>query len=83
MTFSLFSWVESGDGNSAWLYINSDPVEESYHQTHSESGMMVSTGGRQVTREVSEGDTIEIRAENKLGNSYRNIFYCAEYLPKM
>ena len=83
MTFSMVSVVESGQYNWAFLYINGDHVTESQHTTHhSESGKVVSSGGREVTREVSQGDTIELRAISMDGFSLR-IHFCAEYVPKM
>ena len=82
MTFSLYSHVYSGEGNTARLFINGVEVDESEHFTYSETGMVWSTGGREMTREVSQGDNIELRT-TRMSGYYGNINYCAEYVPNM
>ena len=87
MTYSMRSYVDSGYGNMARLYINEDLVTGSEHGTYSISGGQVtSNGGRQVTREVFQGDNIELRTSSTLlsgSSGYFSINFCAEYLPKM
>ena len=78
----MYSQVGSKDENRAYLYINDGAVAESGHRTFSETGMVRSTGGREVTREVSQGDKIELRATLMEGYYY-GINFCAEYIPKM
>ena len=82
MTYSTASWVNSGNFNEAFLYINGDLVRESAHSTISETGQVRSTGGRQVTWEASQGDNIEYRTTYMTGN-FNAFICCAEYLPKM
>ena len=82
VTYSLYSRVNSGDINSAYLYTNGDQVAESQHWTNSETGEVWSTGGREVTREFSQGDKIDLRTTSMDGEYWR-INFCAEYVPKM
>ena len=83
ISYSMFSWVDSGEQNDANLYINGQQLsDETFHRTYSESGLVVSTSGRVVTVEASAGDEIEIRTTTMLGDYYR-ILYCAEYIAKM
>ena len=87
----MLSRVESGDTNRAYLHINGDWVEESEHITYSGWGAVYSTGGREVTREFSQGDNIELKADTMdvsrhpgwMDGYYNNIVFCAEYVPKM
>ena len=81
VTFSLYSRVDSGESNLAYLYINGGQVAESEHHTYG-SRSVFSTGGREVTREVSQGDTIELRTTEMRG-IYYDINFCAEYFPKL
>ena len=78
----MISFVNSGEGNSAWLYINGGRVDESEHRTDSDSGQVYSTGGRELTREVRQGDKIELRT-TLMDGVYWYLNYCAEYVPKM
>ena len=78
----MWSKVKSGEWNSALLYINNKGVEESRHGTSSENGLVRSTGGREIKREFSQGDNIELRAP-KMDGEYWYIHYCAEYVPKL
>ena len=82
MSFSMESRVYSDEDNIAYLSLNGEGVDESEHRTYSQSGVVQSTGGRQVTRELTAGDNIEIRA-TRMDGEYRRILFCAEYLPKM
>ena len=79
----MYSWVDSGEFNYAYLLINGgQQVYESRHGTSSETGIVRSTSGREVIREFSQGNTIELRAYRMEG-VYYHINYCAEYNPKM
>ena len=69
LTYSLYSFVDSGDNNWAYLHLNGDPLRETRHYTYSQTGAVTSTGGRVVTLEASAGDQIEIRATT-MGNNY-------------
>ena len=88
VTYSLQSMVYGNNQNVAYLHLNGVKVPESVHSTYSGPGelerwsgaQVVSTGGREVTREVSTGDTFELRTEVLDGHYYR-INFCAEYIP--
>ena len=83
LTYSLQSWVESGEENDCYLYLNGQRLSaETLHTTYTESGGVWSTGGRVVTLEASAADTIELRTITMNG-SYRHIIFCAEYISKM
>ena len=82
LTFSMWSRVSTGDVNLAWLFINGRPVNESQQHTFSSSSTLYSTDGREVTREFSQGDNIELRTTTMDGG-YTSINFCAEYVPKM
>ena len=63
---------------------NNNKVEETFHASHSSigGGAVISTGGREMTREVSQGDKIELRT-TRMNGSFGSINFCAEYVPKM
>ena len=82
LTYSMVSWVESGGYNICYLYLNGDRLPETIHYTYSDSGELRSTGGRVGIVEASAGDKIKIRA-TYMEVIYRDILYCAEYIPKM
>ena len=82
MSYSLRSSVHIKEGNTAWLFLNGNQLDETEHNTYSNSGTVSSTGGRVVTLEASAGDTIEIRA-TQMDRYYVNIYFCAEFIPKM
>ena len=82
LSYSMQSWVDSGEENWAHLYINGDQLQGPDHDTSSGNGWVRSTGGRLVTLEASAGDTIEIRTTN-MGGYYYYVYFCAEYIPKM
>ena len=82
LTYSLYSWVNSGEVNYCYLFLNGEALPETDHTTSSETGQVRSTGGRVVTLEASAGDKIDIRTD-RMDRYYYDILYCAEYLPKM
>ena len=82
VTFSMMAGMITGHDNRAFLFINGDQVDESLYYTYSQTGLMHSTGGRELSREFNQGDTIELRATGMDGY-YFYINYCAEYVPKM
>ena len=82
LSFSMWSYVNTGLFNDCYLYLNGQKLLETTHETFSASGQVHSTGGRVVTVEVSAGDKIEVRA-TRMDGSYYYILYCAEYIPKM
>ena len=83
LTYSMGSTVNSWNSNLSFLYINGGLLDESSrYRTFSETGQVLSTGGRVVTVEASAGDKIEIRATTVDG-SYWRIIFCAEFISKM
>ena len=81
ISYSLYSYLGSGQANHAYLYLNNYQLDETKHDTYSYRGG-TSTGGRVMNLEVSAGDRIEVRAV-KMEGHYRYILYCAEYIPKL
>ena len=82
LTYSMQSTVYSGNNNICYLYLNGEKLDETRHNTYSQSGRVHSTSGRVVTLEASAGDKIEIRA-TRMDYVYNDILYCAEFIPKM
>ena len=82
LSYSLESWVDGGEINYSYLYINGNKLDETQHETRSGSGWDSTTGGRVVTLEASAGDKIELRATSMSSRYYENL-YCAEYIHKM
>ena len=83
MSYSLSAYFgDSWDTNVAYLYLNDGKLEESRHRTYTGISEVQSTGGREVTLEASAGDTIYLRT-TEMESLYNNIYYCAEYIPKM
>ena len=78
----MYSRVDTGEINYAYLFMNGEELTETQHETYSESGEVGSTSGRVVTLEASAGDEIEIRT-TRMDEYYFNILYCAEYIPRM
>ena len=83
LTLSLMSWVDLGEYNFCYLYINGDRLDILWmHYTASSYGLVQSTGGRMLTVEASTGDKLEIRID-RIDGRYYNIQYCAEFIPKL
>ena len=82
LTYSLASYVDSGDWNYCYLYLNGDQLPKTEHYTRSSTEYGRSTSGRVVTLEASAGDTIELRA-TKMDGSYYRMTFCLEYISKM
>ena len=83
MTYSSTSHVNNGENNLAYVYINGIWDSNSPFLSYSMSGESAFTGGRQITREVSAGDHIELRTTEYMGGEYSGTLFCVEYLPKM
>lgn len=82
VTYSLWSQVDSGDFNFAWLLLNGKKfLSESVHRTSSKSCKVDSTGGRMVILEASAGETIELRT-TRMDLNWQYIYFCAEYIAK-
>ena len=78
----MYSRVESGDYNVAYIYLNGNMLVSSGHDTYTDSGAVISTSGRELTMEVSQGDNIKLRTTH-MGDEYYYINFCAQYVPKM
>ena len=77
VTYSLESWVEIGESNSVWLYLNGRMLPESNHVTSSSSGIVASVGGRVVTLEASAGDSITLMT-SQVERVYFRVYFCVE-----
>ena len=66
ISFSFVSEANSGEINRAWLYLNDEPIEESYHYTgyYSSEGIIASLGSRSLYMRLESGDTITLRADD-------------------
>ena len=82
VSFSMLSYVNSTETNIGHLYHNDVVLEESRHKTHSSSGMVASTGGRELTVEASAGDSISLKTSTMDGDYWR-VMTCFEFLPKI
>ena len=82
VSFSLRSFVDSREGNYAYITVNGEQVTESFHSTYSDSGKVGSTGGREVTLEVSAGDSITLETTTMEGSFY-DVLTCFNFIPTM
>ena len=82
VTFSMQSLVNTGEYNNAFLYENNYKRWETEHGTHSASGRVRSTGGREWTLEARAGQFFYLKADSMDG-IYLDINFCAEYISKM
>ncbi len=76
------SKVDSGDYNWAYLYVNGGQLTETEHNTHSSSGSVSSTSGREWILEAKSGDFITLRT-TLMGGEYLHINFCVDFIPKM
>merc|ERR1712218_734081 len=60
ISYTIKSHQNSGEYNQAWLYINGELIEESYHNTAyiGSEGYVVSLGSRSLYMRLESGDTI-------------------------
>ena len=89
ISFSFVSEANSGEINRAWLYLNGEPIEESYHYTgyYSSEGIIASLGSRSLYMRLESGDTISLRT-GVLGYGLEYISLCFnlaqfDYVPPM
>jgi len=63
ISYSTRSTQFSGQENEAWLYINGEQIEESYHRTAygGSDGGVASLGSRSLYMRLESGDTISLR----------------------
>ena len=78
ISFSLMSLLNTGDYNYAYLYHNGQLIPETLHKTHSNSGEVWSTGGREILVTAQQGDTLTLRTE-RLDYHFNYILTCFEY----
>ena len=78
----MLSYVNSTETNIGHLYHNDVVLEESRHKTHSSSGMVASTGGREMIVEVSAGGSISLKTSTMDGDYWR-VMACFEFLPRI
>ena len=82
MSYSLWSYVGSGENNWAYIFVNGEQVIESEHRTYSSSGSVISTGGREVTLEASAGDSITLHT-SALDRYIAGVLTCFSFIPTM
>ena len=78
VSYSLYSVVNGGDYNWAWIYHNNAQQGETQHSTWSNSGQVISTGAREVTLNARRWDSIYLRTTVMLGE-YVDISICFEF----
>merc|ERR1711953_1031653 len=63
INYTMVSDQHSGEDNKAWLYINGEQIEESYHGTYysGSGGHVNSLGSRSLYMRLESGDTITLR----------------------
>ena len=82
VSYSMLSYVNSDQTNIVHLHHNDLALEESRHKTHSSSGLVASTGGRELIVEASAGDSISLRTSTMDGEYWR-VMTCFEFLPRI
>ena len=87
ISYSIKSLQYSGDYNQAWLTINGEHIEESYHDTYygNSEGYVNSLGSRSLYMRLEAGDTISLKT-GSVGYGLYHITLCFElaqfdYLP--
>ena len=78
----MLSYVNSTETNIGHLYHNDVVLEESRHKTHSSSGLVACTGGRELTLKASAGDSISLKTSAMDGDYWR-VMTCFEFLPRI
>ena len=78
----MLSYVNSTETNIGHLYHNNVALEHSRFKTHSSSGLVASTGGRELIVEASAGDSISLRTSTMDGEYWR-VMTCFEFLPRI
>ena len=78
----MYSRVDSGNENWAMIYHNGYKVPLTDHDTYSQWYVVQSTGGRELFLNARAEDTIYLKA-TKLEGEYHDIYFCAEYIPKI
>ena len=72
--------VHTRDYNLAFLYYNGRRMEETEHKTYySGSGIMASTGGREVMVRAQQGDTLHLRT-GTMDDGFYDVNICFEFV---
>ena len=79
VSFSMTSSVYKGQRNYAWLYLNGQEMEQTFHYTYSENGDMEYTGGREVMVRAQHGDTLHL-GTTAMDGYFWYITSCFEFL---
>jgi len=79
VSYTIKSTQFSGEENQAWLYINGEQIEESYHYTYysGSEGAVTGMGSRSLYMRLESGDTISLRT-GKVGYGLYHITLCFE-----
>ena len=77
LSYGLMSGLTSGHWNEAWLFINGERIEESWHRSgyHYSEGTVESLGSRTLYMALEAGDTITLRTGN-VGWGFYDITLC-------
>ena len=76
VSFAIKSQTHSGESNTAYLYLNGQRIEESYHFTfYSGQGYVDSLGARTLYMRLEEGDTLSLTT-GKIGWGLYDINLC-------
>ena len=79
VSFSLRSYVNTGQKNWVYIYHNQQKIGETYHYTYSEYYKMYYTGGRELITRAEQGDTFHLGTWGMGGNFYQ-IITCFEFV---
>ena len=77
----MWSYVETGDHNLAYLYHNDQRMDETWHDTYygGSGGGMQYTGGREVMVRAQQGDTLHL-GTGTVDRYFWYITSCFEFL---
>ena len=78
ISFSIYSRVDTGEANLAYLYHNGQKMAETVHATTSGKGEVDSTGGREILMRAEQGDSLTLRTGG-LDHAFYRIMTCFEF----
>ena len=79
VSFTLKSYVGTGQRNWVWIYHNQQPLKEIELYTYSEDKVVRSTGGRELITRAEVGDTFYLGTGPSESTIHR-ILTCFEFL---
>ena len=79
VSFSLYSYVSTGQINDVFIYHNQQKIEETWHRTGSKYYTVRSTGGRELITRAEQGDTFHL-GTYRIGGLVDNIIACFEFV---